>query len=217
MNLIPDLLSDIKNIHLWLDIFYLIIAYGISIYIGHLIVFPISDDAYFITLKEKYEQWEIGPHRWTSICVGILERIIITTSLIFGVTGVLAIWYGIKIISKVNVWNEEKKDDARNETVKHGRGRALFNIYLIGTALSLIYGAFGAQVFYWLHYHYYLHFLLSAPVLIGAGFICRKKINQYRKEVIRNLTISKLLPRQKPPELFEITIGNFTILKIQKH
>lgn len=193
MNPLQEFCVQVKDINLWSEIIFMLISYGISIGIGHIVVFSISDSMFKLILKEKYVTWEIGPYRWTTKWVGILERLIITTSIIFGVSGVLVIWYGIKIISKVNVWNEENKKSTNLghfELVKYGRGRALFNNYLIGTALSLFFGAFGAQVFYWLQNKDYLLFSFSTVVIViisTLSIICIKK--EVEKESRANFTL----------------------------
>jgi hypothetical protein len=160
MKMINDFITQFLDLNHWIEIIFLLISYLVSILAGYLYIKKISDTSYKITLKEDYEKWELGQHRWTSQLVGILERIIITTSIIFGVGEVLVLWYAVKITSIFNIWNDEKKKG------KYGRSRATFYIYLLGTSLSLIYGGLGAQIFFWLKGGELLYPLLSTLVLL---------------------------------------------------
>ena len=76
---------------------------------------------------------------WLPRIVGIFERIIFTTSFIIGMYQFAAVWLGLKVIGswKDNSDNTNKKK--RNEKVpKIKLWRVRENIFLIGTAMSLI-------------------------------------------------------------------------------
>jgi len=81
---------------------------------------------------------------WLPRIVGIIERIIFTTSFIIGKYQLITIWLVLKVVGdwkKVSFQDEKK----RKNSVEPWRVKE--NIFLIGTALSLILSYIAAEVF----------------------------------------------------------------------
>lgn len=99
--------------------------------------------------------------RWTPILLGILERIIYTTSILTRNPQFIAVWLALKAIS---TW--------RNWQIDNGRG--MFNVFLIGTGFSLLYGTLGGQIVVWLDDCKWLYVAISSVALVAVNclFIC---------------------------------------------
>ena len=91
--------------------------------------------------------------RWTSFLVGILERIIYTTSVLTGLLSFIPVWLALKAISQWINWEIEN-------------GRAMFNIFLIGTGLSIFYGTFGGKLVFWLNDGSWVEVIITTLALI---------------------------------------------------
>lgn len=70
---------------------------------------------------------------WLPRTVGIFERIIFTTSFIIGKYEYVAIWLGLKVVGS---WKDNSNENKKK--TKSNLWRIRENIFLIGTALSLI-------------------------------------------------------------------------------
>ncbi|KKR65209.1 MAG: hypothetical protein UU05_C0025G0005 [Candidatus Curtissbacteria bacterium GW2011_GWA1_40_47] len=76
---------------------------------------------------------------WLPRTVGIFERIIFTTSFIIGRYEFAAVWLGLKVIGSWKDSSDSANKDKKNEDVpKIKLWRIRENIFLIGTAMSLI-------------------------------------------------------------------------------
>ena len=65
--------------------------------------------------------------------LGIVERLLYTTSLMIGVPQWIAVWLALKVAVAWSRWQEKET-------------RGLYNLFLIGNALSLIFGFIGAWI-----------------------------------------------------------------------
>jgi hypothetical protein len=112
---------------------------------------------------------------WASQQVGMVERFLYTSSILFAGSGLIAVWVGIKALSQWKRW--EGKTHAE---------RVTFNLYLVGSGLSLLYGILGAQIAIWLNGSEYLLVFLSVVglVVLNVIFIARidKEIKQKKAE-----------------------------------
>lgn len=88
------------------------------------------------------------PFNWAPRLVGIIERFLYTTAVIFNQFGLIGIWLVFKAIgdwsdfSSMNKKNKDGKDD-----IEEGTTRIRANNFLIGTGITLIFGILGGIVF----------------------------------------------------------------------
>lgn len=86
----------------------------------------------------------------TSDVLGYVERAVVFGACVVGY-GQYAIagWVALKTVSQWKGWNE--KSEPKDENSSWGEGRARFNIFLVGTALSIIAAIGGALFSLWLY------------------------------------------------------------------
>jgi hypothetical protein len=124
---------------------------------------------------EKSKKKDDRPQLWAAQQVGIIERFLYTSSILFAGSELIAVWVGIKALSQWKRWDGETH-----------AGRANFNLYLVGSGLSLLYGILGAQIAIWLNDSEYLLAFLSVVglVVLNVTFIAwiDKEIKQKKAD-----------------------------------
>lgn len=87
--------------------------------------------------KETIEDVKIDKEH--PMMVGMIERVLYTTSWILGQPIFIAVWIALKVAGGWKGWNEMQ--------IKNGlkvRGRSIFNVFLIGNAFSIAYAIAGS-------------------------------------------------------------------------
>jgi hypothetical protein len=120
-------------------------------------------------------------YKWQGDMLGVCERGLYLASLQMGHPEFIAVWLGIKTVATSRRWTDEPRL----------RGRAIYNIFLIGTALSLAYAAVGAVMTYWLAGPSWVRvpgFALAAGLLLplanlGALWFLRRTRRHLRHEI----------------------------------
>ena len=117
-----------------------IIGYGLSLIVGHVLV-QINVDALWkgLGVPTKHRK------RWHPAFLGFLERAMYTYSFVLSQPAFIALWLGLKAVPQWKRWNDETTiEDVNIE------GRAVFNVFLIGNALSVLFAIVGAESIKWL-------------------------------------------------------------------
>ena len=157
----------------------LVLGYVFSIGVGALFIKPFHTRVWkFLVLydrgKDKTENNELQV--WTSQLVGVIERFIYTSAILFVRSELIAVWMGIKAISQWKRW-EDRSHVAR----------ATFALFLVGTGLSLAYGILGAQITLWLN-----DGICSLPIISAVGLILLNSVftaitaNEIKKKTAEN-------------------------------
>ena len=113
-----------------------VLGYGFSLVVGH-----------YITKKNVDRLWKtigsddsINRNTWHPAFIGTIERVMYTSCVLLGWQNFIAVWLALKAVPQWRLWTECTKDL---------HGRAIFNIFLIGNALSVIYGVAGGLIVKW--------------------------------------------------------------------
>lgn len=83
-------------------------------------------------------------YAWHSSAVGCIEIILYVTSWLVGLPHFIAIWLALKTAPSWGAWTD--LCDAYGKKVQ---GRTIFNIFLLGNALSILFGSTGAGLIKW--------------------------------------------------------------------
>ena len=116
-------------------------GYTYSILIGHILV-GLNVDA-LRKNKDLSVGFRVG---WHARFLGVLERALYTATYHAGHTSFIAIWLGLKAISQWKLWYEGTENEKNGTKVE---GRSIFNIFLIGNALSVCFGLLGERIMTW--------------------------------------------------------------------
>ncbi len=124
-------------------------GYSISIGIGGFIILLINRTARKIIETDQIIS-SGNKYIWATIILGCIERFIYTTSIVFGVKEFIPAWLVIKVASRWSRWDGSKDSSISKGNKEEFRGRGIYQLYLVGTGLSLIYGALGGQTIIWI-------------------------------------------------------------------
>jgi len=121
-----------------------IIGYFFAIVIAH---FPIS-----LVVNRMWEciGWTekdkegIRPDSWQPNILGCVERALYTVSFQLGKPEFIGVWLVLKVAAQWKRWGEDKEYGGHIIA-----GRAIYNIFLIGNALSIGYAVTGAKLIEW--------------------------------------------------------------------
>ena len=113
-----------------------VLGYGFSLVVGHYIV-KLNVDSLW---KKIGSGDTIIRHPWHPAFIGMIERVMYTSCVLLGWQNFIAVWLALKAVPQWRLWTEGIKDL---------QGRAIFNIFLIGNALSVIYGVAGGLIVKW--------------------------------------------------------------------
>ncbi len=116
------------------------IGYFYSIVIGALIIYPITHlmwETLRIQSGQEASDGSLHPNEWQTIIIGIIERALYLTSITIGRPEFIALWLTLKTVSQSKRWS---KDDV---------GRAVYNNFLVGNGLSILFSFVGAGFIYW--------------------------------------------------------------------
>jgi len=86
------------------------------------------------------------PFNWAPSTIGVFERILYTSAIIFNQVLLIGIWAAFKIIGEWSDISSSSKKSSKNADGGVSRIRA--NNFLIGNALSLIFGILGGVIFW---------------------------------------------------------------------
>ena len=102
------------------------------------------------------------------LVVGVVERVMYVTALQLGIAEFLGFWLALKVAGQWKQWGEETKIP---EVVQHERrlhGRAVFQVFLVGNSLSLMYSVTGFKIVEWMNSGDFI-WLTVVPALLVLG------------------------------------------------
>jgi len=144
-----------------MKIFSFLIGYGVSVGLGLLVTWSVTKKLYEIESKacgtDLKQLSKLLPE-----LVGVLERILYTSFILAGYKEFIVFWLLVKVgagwrwqltpeIIPIKQERERQERNKKEQNRKMERARAArYNIFLIGNALSIIFGALGALIIkYW--------------------------------------------------------------------
>ena len=108
----------------------IVVGYAISLFGGAIVLWLVIDKFTWRYLSKKgIPGKEPGI---LTLPVGIVERLLYTTAFLLNQPGFVAVWLALKVASQWKRWQGEE--------------RATYNVFLIGSGLSLIMAYLGAWV-----------------------------------------------------------------------
>lgn len=117
-----------------------VVGLAYSIFVGH---WAISRTAQvmWVAIDLNPEGRLQRPSPWQPKALGLTERPLFTVALLTGNAGFIALWLGLKTAATWKSWGESQEGETRDRVVG---GREVYVNFLLGTALSISFGATGA-------------------------------------------------------------------------
>ncbi len=153
-----------------------LIGYAIAIVLGHILVKPTVDAMWVAVYGKETLKRLKSKNRWLTGVLGCVERTLYVACISAGHAGFIAVWLGLKLVGNWRFLGQSNPKDTADPSVP---GTVDLNLLLVGSALSLAYGALGAQLIEWTSQHEWL--LSSAATLalaagtLGLYFYIRKR------------------------------------------
>ena len=129
----------------------------------------------------------LRPHPYTPIIVGLIERTLFFFSILLGYEEFVAIWLALKVAGQWKRWEDGFNIDTDDLEMKNS-GRVLYNIFLIGSGLSLGFAVMWAKLkvymekgLIWQAIAFPLSLFIGCLVLFGIIHILQSK-HKKRKE-----------------------------------
>jgi hypothetical protein len=156
-------------------LFGLFCGYGFAVIVGHIII------KYFINDLWKKIGWnesayEERPASYLAGLVGILERTLFVASLQYGKPEFIGVWLVLKVASTWNRWGETGTIGG-----KKIEGRVFFNIFLIGSGLSVAYAVGGAKMIDYATSSKWLQFIVLPLIIIAFTIVLKKAADCWDK------------------------------------
>ena len=114
------------------------IGYLFAVVVGGVLISLVSRKALHrigMPTPGRSDDAEAMANPWTAVYVGIIERILYVSSLQLGTEEFIGLWLGLKVAGGWTRWSEKRK---------------IFQIFLIGSGLSVMYAAVGFKLIGWL-------------------------------------------------------------------
>lgn len=135
------------------------LGYAFAVIIGHFLIGWVVDTMWRETGWDgtKYRD---RPAFYQARLVGLIERILYVGSLQIGKPEFIGVWLAVKVAGQWKQWGEGSEVAGRQI-----QGRVFYNIFLMGSGLSIVYAATGAKIIEWAKEQKWTA-LVALPVLI---------------------------------------------------
>ena len=141
-----------------------IAGYAFAIVVGHFATWYVSKLLWHDLAVPSTTVEEIRPRSYHATLVGLVERPLYIAAIQMEVPEFIAVWLALKVAGKWNRWSDGFRKDDQVTVI----GRAFFNVFLIGNALSIAYALVGERITsLWLMGEVQLVFLI--PTLLVAA------------------------------------------------
>jgi hypothetical protein len=117
----------------------LAVGYGFAVIIGHFCVALVVDRLWKTEVGSSSDK-DVRPGFYLPKLVGIVERVLFVASLQLGKGEFIGVWFVLKVAGKWKRWSEGAEAGGKIDA------RVFYNIFLIGSALSLAYSVVGAEL-----------------------------------------------------------------------
>jgi hypothetical protein len=113
------------------------VAYLYSLFIAQLTIRPLFKTGY----RQLGGQAETSQSRWQPAAVGYLERALYTSAWVVGRPELAAVWLALKVAGQWGRWQVD-----RTLGTVQIQGRSVYNLFLLGSGLSLAFAFAGGLV-----------------------------------------------------------------------
>lgn len=108
----------------------------------------------------------VRPASWQSRIIGCVERTLYVAAFHVNQAEFIAVWLAVKVAVQWKRWEEGREYGERTIA-----GRAIYNIFLIGSALSVAYALVGAKLVEWVSERQWVT-VVAVPLLLLLATLC---------------------------------------------
>ncbi len=123
-----------------------VIGYGFSVFAEAILVKSLVETLWDCIAPNSSGNPQIRPHPWQGDTLARIEGVLYVGFLQLGLGVLIGVWLVLKVAGQWKRW----MDDG-DEKTQRPDGRCVFNIFLIGNALSVLYSFVGFKMIGWIH------------------------------------------------------------------
>ena len=188
------------------DALFALVAYGVGVVAAILPLHIIVASSWALVEAEAvsdqpYFWWSVHAalrrYVWQGDLVGIVERSLYVTALILGRLEFVAVWLTLKTIARSPRWTEEAAI----------KGRGLFNVFLVGNGLSIVFAAIGYGLALWIAGPSWLRDLRLATLAAVAVTVAFALICTWLLLLLRHKHNTLEGMEALPDEGFKVVVG----------
>lgn len=143
-----------------------------TLFFGHFSTSIIVNELWkYIQKQEDSER----PYEYTAIFVGLVERTLYFFAILYGFKEFIGVWLVLKVAGVWRRWEEDKNEKGKS-------GRVFYNIFLIGSGISLGFAFTGVNLVHLFHNEEYAKTWIAPVALIIGLTIFWGLICVYQKE-----------------------------------
>ena len=121
-----------------------LIGYGFSVFAEAILVKNLVETLWDCLAPGASTDSRIRPHAWQGEALARIEGVLYVAFLQLGLGQLIGLWLVLKVAGQWKRW----LDDG-DEKTERPDGRAVFNIFLIGNALTILYSFVGFKLIGW--------------------------------------------------------------------
>jgi hypothetical protein len=121
-----------------------ILGYAFALVVGGIMVKNVVDVLWERLAPGGAKNLQLRPNGWQTQALGHVERVLYVALFQAHYGLLVGLWLAIKMIGKWTRWSEGGDQNAQKPS-----GQAIFNIFLLGNALSMLYAFLGFKLTQW--------------------------------------------------------------------
>jgi hypothetical protein len=122
-----------------------VIGYGFSVFAEAILVKSLVETLWDCIAPQSSKSPQIRPHLWQGDALARIEGVLYVALLQLNLGNLIGVWLVLKVAGQWKRW----MDDGDEQTHRPD-GRSVFNIFLIGNALSVLYSFVGFKLIGWI-------------------------------------------------------------------
>ena|SRR3989338_6775137 len=181
-----------------IDFIYLKIPYLIGYIVACSLSFIFIDLIYqelWREIKDELEDKDHKLHRWYGAIIGLLEQVMYITAILLDKFEFIGIWLAFKVIGRWERSRIEFEQNSNKGKLGKLQTHAIYSIFTIGNALSIIYSVVGWKIICWLRgdriFEAVLLGLIVSVISLVLLFLAKrqsKRISEFKKLAISEKT-----------------------------
>jgi len=121
-----------------------VIGYGFSVFAEAILVKSVVETLWDCIVPNSADKPQVRPPVWQGDALDRIEGVLYVAFLQIGLGSMIGLWLVLKVAGQWKRWMDDGDEKAERPD-----GRSVFNIFLIGNALTMLYSFVGFKLIQW--------------------------------------------------------------------